>query len=102
MPSLLHFRRQMGAPPVAPEVQGVSVRSFDAPNDIGAWLELRNRAMADQTPAVRPWSHADFETEMLSKPWWRPDRTWLAIAGHRPKGGRSPGVSDLQLAGSVT
>jgi GNAT superfamily N-acetyltransferase len=77
-------------PPVAPEVAGVYVRNFQFADDMRAWLELRDRAMSDQTPNVRSWSESDFHSEMTSKPWWRDDRTWLAIAGEL----RLPETSD--------
>src|SRR5262249_47699552 len=49
--------------------------------DIAAWISLRNRAMADLSPRVRTWSEVDFQSEMLSKPWWSAERSWIAIAG---------------------
>jgi GNAT superfamily N-acetyltransferase len=79
MPAVLHFRRQLFRPPDVADVPGICVRSFSAPDDVAAWLALRNSAMADQVPRVRPWSESDFFSEMQSKPWWRPERTWLAI-----------------------
>src|SRR4051794_27246916 len=36
--------------------------------------------MADRIPRVRPWSDYDFFSEMQSKSWWWPERTWLAFA----------------------
>ena len=80
MPPVLHFRRQLFRPPDAAGVPGISVRNISIPDDVEAWLALRDRAMADQTPHVRPWSRADFYSEMQSKIWWRTDRNWLAIA----------------------
>ncbi|HEX4412986.1 MAG TPA: GNAT family N-acetyltransferase [Lacipirellulaceae bacterium] len=88
--SVIHFRKQLVAPPVVSEVPGISVRMFAAPDDVEPWLALRTRATASLVPAVRPWSKGDFHTEMTSKPWWRADHTWLAIAG------------DLRVAGAVT
>lgn len=80
MSVVLHFRRQLLGPPDAVEVAGICVRTFGEHGDAAAWISLRDRAMADQTPRVRPWSQADFDAEMTSKPWWRADRTWLAFA----------------------
>jgi GNAT superfamily N-acetyltransferase len=34
--------------------------------------------MAIETPGARPWSPADFRAEMIEKPWWREDRSWVA------------------------
>jgi GNAT superfamily N-acetyltransferase len=78
--SILHFRRQLFRPPDAVSVAGINVRNVWIPDDIGAWLALRDRAMADQIPRVRPWSDSDFFPEMQSKSWWWPERTWLAFA----------------------
>jgi GNAT superfamily N-acetyltransferase len=79
MTAVLHFRRQLFRPPDAADVPGFSVRNISIPDDVAAWLELRDRAMADQLPRVRSWSDSDFFSEMQSKPWWRTDRTWLAV-----------------------
>jgi GNAT superfamily N-acetyltransferase len=81
--SILHFRRRLEGPPVAPNVPGVSVRTFRVPDDVEAWIRLRERAMASETPAVRLWSDADFAAEMLNKKWWRDEWTWLAIDASR-------------------
>src|SRR2546430_1871201 len=91
MPAVLHFRRQLFRPPDAACVPGISVRNIAIPDDVAAWLTLRDRAMVDQIPRVRPWSESDFFSEMQSKSWWRTDRTWLAIA-----------VETKSLVGAVT
>src|SRR4051812_1576848 len=80
MPAVLHFRRQLFRPPDAAVVPGICVRNIAIPADVKAWLALRDRAMADETPRGRTWSEADFYSEMQSKIWWRPERSWLAIA----------------------
>jgi GNAT superfamily N-acetyltransferase len=80
MSSVLHFRRQLFRPPDVADVPGISVRNIAISDDVAAWLALRDRAMADQIPRVRPWSESDFFSEMQSKPWWRPERMWLAFA----------------------
>jgi GNAT superfamily N-acetyltransferase len=79
MSSVLHFRRQLFRPPDAVDVLGFSVRNITIPDDVAAWLTLRDRAMADQKPRIRTWSELDFFSEMQSKSWWRPERMWLAI-----------------------
>src|SRR5436190_3807945 len=80
MGSILHFRRQLYQPPDVADVADFSVRNISIPDDFAAWLALRDRAMAEQLPRVRPWSVSDFFSEMQSKPWWRPERMWLAFA----------------------
>jgi GNAT superfamily N-acetyltransferase len=79
MCSVLHFRRQVLRPPDVGDVAGFSVRNIMLPGDVAAWLELRDRAMAEQIPRVRSWSKSDFQTEMLSKSWWSATRSWVAV-----------------------
>ena len=67
MASVLHLRKQLIAPPVALTVPGVHVRTFEMPDDMSRWLALRDRAMADQLPAVRSWTEADFTHEMVEQ-----------------------------------
>jgi GNAT superfamily N-acetyltransferase len=78
MPSVLHFRKQLTAPPVAVDAPGFHVRQLCVPDDVSAWLALRERAMADQTPAVRTWDATDFHSEMTKTTWWRNDWSWVA------------------------
>ena len=96
MSVVLHFRRHLSGPPDAVEVAGIRVRSFGEAGDVAAWISLRERAMADESPRVRTWSEDVFFSEMQSKPWWRNDRTWVAIAGDL----RSPDAQ--QIVGAVT
>ncbi len=81
MSSVLHFRRQLFRPPDVVNVPEFSMRTIAIPDDVAAWLALRERAMEDQVPRARAWSPADFFSEMQSKSWWRPERMWLAITG---------------------
>jgi|SRR4051812_24256430 GNAT superfamily N-acetyltransferase len=76
--SILHFRKQLAAPPVAVEVPGIRVRTFVAPDDVDSWLAVRVRATGGLAPVVRPWSVDDFRREMLNKSWWRADHSWVA------------------------
>jgi GNAT superfamily N-acetyltransferase len=82
MASLLHLRKELSRPPVALEIGGVHVRSIEVPDDVDAWLVLRSRATAGLSPQVREWSRKDFAAQMLAKPWWRDDWTWLVIGPH--------------------
>jgi GNAT superfamily N-acetyltransferase len=81
MVSVLHLRKELIRPPVALSVPQVVLRTFELPDDVPNWLELRETAMADQVPQVRSWREDDFFSEMAGKSWWRRDRTWLAVAG---------------------
>ena len=81
MTSVLHFRRQLDRPPAAVDVPDICVRNMKVPEDVASWLDLRDRAMADQSPRARSWNEHDFRSEMQAKSWWRCDHTWLALAG---------------------
>jgi GNAT superfamily N-acetyltransferase len=81
---VVHLRKELIGPPAAIHVAGVSVRPFDVPNDVEAWLALRQRAIADLRPAPRRWLHADYQAEMYDKPWWSAERNWLAVADGAP------------------
>jgi GNAT superfamily N-acetyltransferase len=101
MASVLHFRRQLDAPPAARDLPEITIRHIHVPDDIAAWLALRNGAMAGQKPPVRPWTQGDFAAEMSDKPWWNPQCTWLAIAGER--GSPAIDVRDqVGVVGAVT
>jgi GNAT superfamily N-acetyltransferase len=96
MSVIIHFRRHLSGPPDAVEVAGIRVRKFGEAGDVAAWISLRDRAMANESPQVRPWSEDLFFAEMQSKRWWRDDRTWFAAAGEL----RSPDAG--QIVGAVT
>ncbi len=91
MSSVLHLRKRLDAPPAAFQVAGIAVRHIELPTDLEAWLKLRQRAIAWLKPAARSWTTDDFQTEMVDKPWWRAERTWLAFEANQS-----------QLVGSVT
>ena len=78
MTLVLHLCKELIDPPVALEVAGIGVRPMRVPADVPAWLALRGRSTADLSPRPRPWTAADFAAEMLAKPWWHNDHTWLA------------------------
>jgi GNAT superfamily N-acetyltransferase len=78
MSPILHFRKELTAPPVAAQAPGIYVREVQIPDDIVLWLALRDRAMESEAPGVRPWSPGDFRAEMIEKSWWRKDRSWIA------------------------
>jgi GNAT superfamily N-acetyltransferase len=112
MPSVLHLRKELTDPPVAVGLEGVNVRTLQVPDDVPAWLALRDRATADLLPRPRFWNEHDFRNEMLSKSWWRSDRTWFAIAGELRLAGeegpatrRSPAIASTEankIIGTVT
>ena len=61
-----------------PEIPGVRTRTYEGTDDVSRWLQLRRKAFAREQPGVRDWQALDFEQEFLAKPWWQPDRSWLA------------------------
>jgi GNAT superfamily N-acetyltransferase len=64
-----------------PHIEGpldLRVRNYDGPTDIDPWLTLRQRAFAEERPPAGAWTAADFRRELLDKPWWQPQRMWLA------------------------
>ena len=90
-PVILHFRKTLRAAPQPGQVPDMSVRPFQRSNDTQRWLDLRASAFADERPPVGGWTEADIARELFDKPWWKPERTQVAI------GARSGG-----LIGSVT
>jgi GNAT superfamily N-acetyltransferase len=72
----------------------IALRHYTGPDDIATWLAVRNRAFAREKLGVGQWDAGDFEREFLAKPWWSPQRMWLAqsrLAG-----------DDWPVVGSVT
>lgn len=91
---------------------GIRLRTFEGVADVEAWLALRRRAFARERLGVTEWSAIDFEREMLSKWWWRPEHFWLAETGDAetrdasPSGLPSSGLQSIggavpRLVGSV-
>jgi GNAT superfamily N-acetyltransferase len=79
MPTVLQMTRVLTTRPTPPIVADVSLRHFASEKDIPLWLQLRDRAFADENPKVRPWTDADFQGEFLSKPWWGHEAMWFAV-----------------------
>jgi GNAT superfamily N-acetyltransferase len=79
---VLQMYKLLTEPPVV-EVDGISrgldFRTMRLPDDVNGWLRLRERAFARERPGVRRWTADDFAAEMVSKPWWSDERTWLAV-----------------------
>ena len=91
MPAILHLRRTLVVIPQPVICTSVAVRNYAGPSDLAAWLELRRRAFAGEAKSVGPWDAADCRREFLSKPWWKPERMWLAEA-----------IAGGQVVGSAT
>lgn len=94
MGTVLQLSRTLTVRPEIAPIDGLIVRNYRGPEDIEPWLELRHRAFAQQRFGVRQWNAADFEAEFLTKPWWRPERLWLAEAA----GQRDPALSTSDVA----
>ncbi|MBX3414456.1 MAG: GNAT family N-acetyltransferase [Pirellulales bacterium] len=78
---LIH--RLEGRPELQP-LPGVTIRHYAGPADVEAWLDVRHAAFARQQVGVRRWTSRDFEVEILAKPWWRPERMWIAEVEQLP------------------
>ena len=59
-------------------VEGVSLRNYEGEADIDAWAELVTRAFARARPGIAEWDAGRFRAEFLDRPWWQPERLWLA------------------------
>lgn len=78
MAIVLQMSKKLVARPEIPPQARVTVRNYRGPQDISRWLEIRRQAFATETPAARPWTKDDFTAEVRDKPWWSPQRLWLA------------------------
>lgn len=61
------------------------MRTISVPDDVPAWLALRDRAIVGLVPQPRVWLHADYAAEMFHKPWWNAERNWLGFAEQSPE-----------------
>ena len=82
------------------ELAGVQLRHFAGPQDIPPWLHVRHRAFGRLPVSVRAWSVEDFDQEFTAKPWWRPDRMWLAESTGAAAPGDLIGTATLALRGA--
>jgi GNAT superfamily N-acetyltransferase len=83
MTPILQMQKELHAPPaldsnLAEELAGLSIRHYVGPADIVPWLDLHQAAFAKSRVGLARWENADFEREFLQKPWWQPERMWLA------------------------
>jgi GNAT superfamily N-acetyltransferase len=74
---LLRFTKSLLSAPAASSSDGVTLRTFEG-RDVAVWLALREAAFRGLVAPGRPWTATDFEREFLAKPWWSPQRMWLA------------------------
>jgi GNAT superfamily N-acetyltransferase len=81
---VLQLSRQLKDRTPIPVVPGVTVRTYAGSEDIAAWLAIRQRAFAREKLGVRDWNVEDFLQEFFHKPWWNPERFWLAETDHEP------------------
>lgn len=83
MSNLLRLQKRLESGTAPIPVPGVSVRTFNGPDDIDRWLALRSNAFAEFDAVGRPWTAEDFHREFTAKPWWQPERMWFASAASR-------------------
>ncbi len=94
MTTVLQLTKKLVERPVPPAVDGVSLRHYRGPADIGPWLELRGRAFSREKVGIGQWDAGDFKREFLDKPWWNSGSMWLAEA--------SLLLMPPELAGTIT
>ncbi len=78
MAHVLQLTKILREPPSPSAAHGIAIRNFEGAHDITDWLGLRSRAFAREAMGVRAWTEADFQAELLDKPWWSSDRFWVA------------------------
>jgi len=78
MPAVLQLTRKLIERPAPEMVAGVQLRTYQGPQDIEIWLDLRRRAFARQQLGVRDWNADEFDREFLAKSWWQPEAMWFA------------------------
>ena len=86
MAPVLHLRKELLNPPVERWATNSLIRTIVLPDDIEGWLQLRKRATAGLTPPAREWTGAEFMTQMVDRPWWRDEHTWLAVDAASSRG----------------
>ena len=96
MGSVIQLTRRLSQRPTICEVPSVRLRHYAGSEDVERWLELRRRAFARQRVGVGDWNAADFAREFLDKPWWSPERMWLAETSSWT--GRAKAVGTVTLA----
>lgn len=76
--SVLQMSRTLLCRPALSGDPSVRVRPYSGESDIDLWLRIRERAFAAERVGVRKWTRDDFRRELLQKPWWSPERLWIA------------------------
>lgn len=67
----------------APLPPGVTLEPFTRPTAVDDWLRIHHECFQSGQGMGRAWDRNDLERELLQKPWWNPDRTWLCYqTGH--------------------
>ncbi len=97
MATVLQLVKRLSDCPRPRVLPGIALRHYHDSRDIPTWLELRHRAFARAKPGVQRWTVADFEADLIGRPWWRPERLWFAMAAE-PGGGSPFAVGTVVLA----
>lgn len=96
---ILHLYRELVVPPQPVTAKGFAIRSIRLPDDVEAWLALREAALATERPMPGPWSAADLYREFTGQEWFRPEWMWVAEAQNVTE---IRHIGDKTLAGTVT
>ena len=100
MSAVVQLVKRLAEEPQICGLPGVRLRHFAGPEDVAPWLHLRHRAFGQLAVGVRAWGVEDFHQEFTAKPWWRPDRMWLAEATEGVKSDELIGTATLALRGA--
>jgi GNAT superfamily N-acetyltransferase len=75
---ILRFSKSLDVCPPEINPKSAAIRTFRGPEDVESWLVLKAVAFAGLTASGRAWTAEDFQREFVVKPWWSPQRMWLA------------------------
>lgn len=100
MTAVVQLVKHLAEEPQLRAVDGIQLRHFMDPADVEPWLGLRHRAFGRLAVGIRAWSVEDFRQEFTRKPWWRPDRIWLAESIYEGMPGELVGTATLALRGT--
>lgn len=99
--AVLQLTKRLLCPAEPATCDGFALRHYRGEEDIEPWLALRRAAFAKERLGVRDWTRADFEGEILSRWWWKPERMWLAETALSDPLSLSAGAMSTRLIGAV-
>ena len=70
MSKIVHLQKRLSDRPIVEIMPDVTIRPFNSPGDVDAWLRLRDAAMAGLIARGRPWTNDDFRREFAASRLW--------------------------------